>query len=172
MWDRSLMQAKCWLCNSPFPSAEELTAFHTLITGVRDHGGALPFQQATFQLFALARLTPLRTPAARPRLIDELPWRVETPCHQLLSQWKSIKNNTHLHPWAQGPICFSCLPVAGAVLSKCLQMEKGTNKQVRERNVIISASAGAVPKLKPMKEQRQVCISETALREKMHQNRT
>lgn len=106
MWDHSFMQARCWLCSSSFPPREKLTAFHTVITGVRDHGCALPFQRATFQLSLLARLTPVRAPAALPQLIDKLPWWVETPCHQLLSQWKSIKNNTHLYPWAQSPFVF------------------------------------------------------------------
>lgn len=44
----------------------QLTAFHTLITGVRDHGCALPLQRATFQLFSACTLDPLRTPAAAP----------------------------------------------------------------------------------------------------------
>lgn len=76
---------------------------------------------AAFQLFSVARLTPLRPPAAPPRLIDNLPSWVETPCHRLLSRRKSIKNNTHLHPWAQSPFVFSLLPVAGAIPSKCRQ---------------------------------------------------
>lgn len=100
------MHANCWLCSSFFPPGEKLTAFHTVITGVRDHGCTMPLQRATFQLSSLARLTPLRAPAAPPQLIDKLPWWVETPCHQLLSQWKSIKNNTHLYPRAQSPFVF------------------------------------------------------------------
>lgn len=99
------MRAKCWLCNSPSPPRREIDR----IPGVnyRCQGSRLCLAFATGHmptLFPPRMLDPFTHLRAAPsQLIDNLPWWVEAPCHQLLSHWKSIKNNTHLHPWARGP---------------------------------------------------------------------
>lgn len=85
-------------------SKEKLSSFHTLITSVME----LRFTVLAGHVPTAFSCThdPLHTSAAPPQLINILVWWVETPCHHLLCQWKSIKNNTHLHLWVQSPLVF------------------------------------------------------------------
>lgn len=104
---------------SPLPeNLDFATAFHPLITNIRQRSG-VRFGFPAYITFQLRRPAwpPSCAPAAASRLINTQPWWVETPCHRLLSQRKSIKNNTHLYPRVQSPFVFSCLPAADAFLS-------------------------------------------------------
>lgn len=103
-WDRSIMWAKRWLCNSPSPPRRDTDRIPGVNYRCVGFAAVLPSQRAAFQpRFSPCTLDPFtHLLAAPPQLIDNLPWWVETPCHQLLSHWKSIKNKTHLHPWAWG----------------------------------------------------------------------
>lgn len=104
----------------------------------------LPFQQSTFQLFFACTLDPLRTPAAPPQLIDNLSWWVETPCHQLLSQWKSIKNNTHLYPWAQSPFVFPVYQWRVLFYQNAFKQRKEKVKRVERQKQRVSAGESSV----------------------------
>lgn len=93
---------------------------------------------------------PSSTPAAPPQLINKLPWWVETPCHQLLRQWKSIKNNTHLHPWAQTPFVFPVYRWRLLFYQNAFKQEKGwgwvglggAKTNMRERREQLSTQMG------------------------------